>query len=182
MNARVYDPAIGRFLQADPIGFEGGLNGYGYVEGNPIMLVDPSGLEAEGFGYVDAAKRYMSGQGGIVMVGSSNLMLIKSGPNEGTICCGSDYAVHGNVGLHSDGTIRPGRFNFDQKKEGFYGKTIADEVKRFIRNDATSTLEWVTYLTGAAANFMNFNFNLQPAPFMIKYSEDKPNVIYDRAR
>lgn len=24
MNARVYDPAIGRFLQADPIGFEGG--------------------------------------------------------------------------------------------------------------------------------------------------------------
>ncbi len=28
MNARVYDPAMGRFLQADPIGFEGGIESF----------------------------------------------------------------------------------------------------------------------------------------------------------
>ncbi|MEQ6340891.1 MAG: RHS repeat-associated core domain-containing protein [Gammaproteobacteria bacterium] len=49
MNARVYDPAIGRFLQADPIGFEGGLNLYGYADGNPTSMVDLSGQET---GYV----------------------------------------------------------------------------------------------------------------------------------
>ena len=40
---RYYDPAIGRFLQRDPIGIRGGLNVYQYVEGAPTMSVDPSG-------------------------------------------------------------------------------------------------------------------------------------------
>ncbi|WP_434101760.1 RHS repeat-associated core domain-containing protein [Methylocaldum gracile] len=49
MRARYYDAHIGRFISEDPIGFEGSLNLYAYVEGNPIMAVDPSGLSpAEG--------------------------------------------------------------------------------------------------------------------------------------
>ncbi len=41
---RYYDPAIGRFLQRDPIGIDGGLNVYAYVGNSPTSLVDPSGL------------------------------------------------------------------------------------------------------------------------------------------
>ncbi len=47
-RARSYDPAVGMFLQTDPIGFAGGdLNIYAYVGNDPFNWSDPSGLNAD---------------------------------------------------------------------------------------------------------------------------------------
>jgi RHS repeat-associated protein len=43
-KARMYSPTLGRFMQTDPSGFDGGINLYGYTVNDPINYVDPLGL------------------------------------------------------------------------------------------------------------------------------------------
>lgn len=41
---RYYDPNRGQYLTPDPLGLRAGINTYGYVDGNPLKYIDPSGL------------------------------------------------------------------------------------------------------------------------------------------
>ncbi len=49
MQARYYDPLIGRFLSIDPVGFStnapGMFNRYAYTLNDPVNNVDPDGRE-----------------------------------------------------------------------------------------------------------------------------------------
>src|SRR5690606_8122930 len=50
-HARNYDPAIGRWLNVDPLAEQfTGWTPYHYVHNNPINLIDPTGMSAEGLG------------------------------------------------------------------------------------------------------------------------------------
>ncbi|WP_271065628.1 RHS repeat-associated core domain-containing protein [Caulobacter sp. NIBR1757] len=42
-KARAYSPALGRFMQPDPIGYDDGPNMYSYVSNSPFESADPTG-------------------------------------------------------------------------------------------------------------------------------------------
>lgn len=65
MRARYYDPHAGRFISEDPMGFDAGdVNLYAYVQNNPIMGVDPSGLRTWSLGISGSAGLGAGGGGG----------------------------------------------------------------------------------------------------------------------
>jgi RHS repeat-associated protein len=51
-RARYYDPAAGRFISQDPIGFDGGVNYYAYTLNNPTDFGDPNGLKVYPYNFV----------------------------------------------------------------------------------------------------------------------------------
>jgi RHS repeat-associated protein len=65
IGARLYDPIAGRFLQRDPMVFEGGAsaqNPYAFALNDPVNLSDPSGLAPIVVGRIYVIRGYINGE------------------------------------------------------------------------------------------------------------------------
>ena len=70
----MYAPVLGRFLQPDPLGYEGGQNLYAYVNNDPLNRTDLKGLW---FGIDDAIA---AGAGALTGVGAQSVADLVTGP------------------------------------------------------------------------------------------------------
>ena len=71
-KARVYSPTLGRFMQTDPIGVNGGINIYAYAGGDPVNLIDPSGLKSVTPVVNPSAAIVVTATLGIIVTGNSS--------------------------------------------------------------------------------------------------------------
>jgi RHS repeat-associated protein len=60
---RDYDPAVGKYVESDPIGLRGGINTYGYVGENPLSNFDSFGLSSLIFNPATGTMTVVNGDG-----------------------------------------------------------------------------------------------------------------------
>ena len=93
----MYNPALGRWLQRDPIGYSGGINLYEYVRSKLVADVDSEGTQAYGVRpYVQPS----TGGGGEFLVGWGDAIIEGGGYGAASGAAGASAGLVGYPFVH----------------------------------------------------------------------------------
>ncbi len=117
-KARIYSPTLGRFMQADPIGYGDGLNMYNYAHSDPINGSDPLGLTAdltadniENAVYAVTASQASSGDYGTLTTSGSYFS------NQSSISSVDNSVIDLNQGFYNNSSTIYGVLNSTQSQQ-----------------------------------------------------------------
>lgn len=140
---RDYDPAIGRYVQSDPIGLRGGLNLYAYSDGAPIAYADAFGLATY------ACKRPLHTLGGVGLRSGPDVMgnplfhkyVCVPGAGGEPLCGGQDQL---------NGLFGPGKPSDDRYQPSACEKVLDDDacVERCIASAISNPRRPTYWLVG----------------------------------
>jgi RHS repeat-associated protein len=126
-RARYYNPATGRFLSEDPIGFMGGINKYAYVGDSPLGFIDSSGMDSTGSAALDDFFDFVGGAWSVASFGLSDKINAKLGFPDLYNRCNSWYKA-GEVA----GAIAPVLVGGGEGLAQDLGKSAGDEWSHWI--------------------------------------------------
>jgi RHS repeat-associated protein len=106
-DTRYYDSTLGRYTTADRIGQAGGINLYGYVDGNPVNAVDPTGE----FGILGGLVGGLGNLGYQLYMNGGNLKCVNPWEVASWALMGSGAGLVGRAGLAG-----VGRFFWDPRR------------------------------------------------------------------
>ncbi|NYZ69859.1 hypothetical protein H0A36_27995, partial [Endozoicomonas sp. SM1973] len=109
---RYYDPEIGRFTQADPMGFVDGANRYAYVMNNPVMNVDPWGTWTKGAATNMTGWDYYGSSAKLINQARANIS-----KNASTYFWSEEWAYSKSKGPYPENTNKCNLFVHDVLKE-----------------------------------------------------------------
>jgi RHS repeat-associated protein len=144
MRNRYYNPRTGQFTQQDPIGLAGGLNLYGFADGDPVNFTDPFGV-CIGAASIVCQQWIQRGVAAVSRYANQRIADLRA-PCD--MACGTEMAVAMAMGMSGGLSVAGAEAGGIGKIVTTLSRRFGDETAAFTRPNGAVQREWVNSKSG----------------------------------